>query len=48
MPLALNKIEVERKRYAICFVKVDERISIANHTELAVEAYKKVLLPVKS
>ena len=39
-----KEIEAERKRYAISVVKADDRIAIANHTELAVEAYEKGLI----
>ena len=39
-----EEIEAERKRYAISVVKADERIAIANHTELAVEAFEKGLI----
>ena len=39
-----KEIDAERKRYAISVVKTDERIAIANHTELSVEAYEKGLI----
>lgn len=39
-----KEIDTERNHYAIGVVKADERIAIANHTELAVGAYKKGLI----
>lgn len=39
-----KEVDAERKRYAINVLKADERIAIANHTELAVEAYEKGLI----
>ena len=39
-----KSLDAERKRYAIGSIKPDERIAIADHTDLSVRAYEKGLI----